>query len=133
LNSDLVEVCAEPARVLLVDDNVDLSSILVDMLRAVGLRVRAFADGGSALQTASHWRPDIALLNLALPGMDGFSVAERLKSLPGLDAIPIVALTGFADEARKRRAAEVGFTAYLVKPVLLDDVVRLIRQLTAPS
>jgi CheY-like chemotaxis protein len=73
-------------------------------------------DGPGALAVAADFRPDVALLDIELPGLDGCEVARRLRELPGLAAVVLVAVTGYADEAHRRQCDGAGFGFYLVKP-----------------
>ncbi|WP_198320733.1 hybrid sensor histidine kinase/response regulator [Azohydromonas aeria] len=109
-------------RVLVVDDNVDAADSLAMMLQLIGHEARAVHDGAAALEQAPAWQPDIVLLDIGLPGMDGYEVARRLRADAALAGTLLVALTGWGSEADKRRSAEAGFDAHLTKPVALGDV-----------
>src|SRR5205814_5862708 len=113
-------------RVLIVDDDVDATEMLADALRAAGHEVREEHDGASALVAAAQFQPDVVLLDLGLPGMDGIEVARRLRSYPQLAQVRIVALTGFGQGADRRRSAAVGIESHLVKPVDVDTVIEAI-------
>jgi CheY-like chemotaxis protein len=104
-------------RILVVDDNPDAAELLADSLRALGHTARVAFDGPSAIEEARTFQPDVALLDLGLPVMDGFEVAHRLKSLPRLQDLQLVAITGYGQEVDRRRTREVGFDEHLVKPV----------------
>ena len=121
----------EGRRVLLVDDNRTAAELLADGLRNLGHRVQVAFDGPDALQVVESFVPDIALLDLGLPVMDGFELAERLR-LRGLDSVPLVAITGYAQELDRRRTQSVGFRAHLVKPVDVHALDALIRDMTTP-
>ncbi len=115
----------EPAgvRVLVVDDNADAADLLGEVLGHHGCAVRVAHSGPDALELAERWRPDVAVLDLGLPGMDGFELARALRGRFG-GALRLVALTGYG-QTRDRRAAEAaGFDAHLVKPVQLDALLR---------
>lgn len=103
-------------RVLVVDDNADTAASLAQLLRAYGHVVEVAEDGPSAIRTALEFRPEAVLLDIGLPMMDGFEVAERLRSLPALGRPFIVATSGFNREGDFRRAEAVGIDRYLVKP-----------------
>src|SRR4051812_29577042 len=105
-----------PLRALVVDDNVDIASNLSILIRTWGYEVRVAHDGPSAVETAQEFRPHAVLLDIGLPQMDGFEVAQRLRSLPDLDRILIVAASGFNREKDLCRAERVGIDLYLVKP-----------------
>jgi CheY-like chemotaxis protein len=110
---------ARPLRVLVVDDNKDAADSLRMVLELQGEHVvRVAYDGAAGLAAAADFRPDLALLDIGLPkGMDGYEVARRLRALPGLGKVPLVALTGYGRNEDRKRSAECGFTAHLVKPV----------------
>jgi CheY-like chemotaxis protein len=107
-------------RVLVVDDNSDAAELLADALRALGHDLRVAFDGPGALRAATEFEPDVALLDLGLPAMDGYEVARSLRSLPQTQNIELVAVTGYGQEADRRRTQEAGFGEHMVKPVDLD-------------
>jgi PAS domain S-box-containing protein len=110
-------------RVLVVDDQPDAARSLARLLRFWGHETRTAHDGPSALAEADAHRPEVVLLDVGLPGMDGHEVARRLRALGG-EGLRIVALTGFGQEEDRHRAQESGFDLYLVKPVDPDDLRR---------
>jgi PAS domain S-box-containing protein len=116
---------AERRRVMLVDDNVDGADTLARLLAAHGHEVRVFHEPVAALAAIPGFLPDLAVLDIGLPVLDGYEVARRLRPL--LDGHPcrLVALTGYGLAADRARSAEAGFDAHLVKPVNPDLVVRL--------
>lgn len=107
-------------RILVVDDNVDAADSLAVLLRMDGHVVRVACDGVEALETAQADLPEIVVLDLGMPGMDGFEVARRLRALPQSKEVLMVALTGWAQEEDRRRCFEAGFDGHLPKPVELD-------------
>jgi CheY-like chemotaxis protein len=113
-------------RVLIVDDCPDSRATLGVLLGLWGHEAREAADGEAALATAACFRPEVVLLDLGLPRMNGYEVARRLRQLPGLSAANLIALTGYGDEPNRRCAEEAGFAAYLVKPFDLDLLERLL-------
>ncbi len=117
-------------RILVVDDNTDLADSLAICLRQKGHQVRTAADGQAALDLAGRLRPEVVVLDLGLPGQDGFEVARRLAATPGLAGVPLVALTGYGREDDRRRAVEAGFAAFLVKPVEPDELERVLADVT---
>jgi two-component system CheB/CheR fusion protein len=119
-------IAARGRRVLVVDDDVDAAEMLSQALRAVGHEVRHEHDGASALVAAAQFQPDVVLLDLALPGMDGIEVARRLRAYPALTGVSIVALTGRSQKADRSRSAAVGIESHLVKPVELEAVMKAI-------
>jgi CheY-like chemotaxis protein/two-component sensor histidine kinase len=113
-------------RILVVDDNEDAARSLAMMLRLQGHEVRVAQDGPTALEVARADRPDLVLLDLAMPGMDGYEVARRLRDDSGLDGLVLAALTGWAQEEDRRRTREGGFDAHLVKPVAMEQLQELL-------
>ncbi|HMC87925.1 MAG TPA: response regulator, partial [Gemmataceae bacterium] len=91
-------------RVLIVDDNVDSAESLAVLLRQSGHEVRTTHDGPSALDLTSSYRPEVVLLDIGLPGMDGYEVARRLKQQPGMQAVSLAAVTGYGQEEDRRRS-----------------------------
>ena len=110
-------VPASPRRVLVVDDNIDAAESLGRLLRLMGNQVKTAHDGPSALEMAASFIPDIVLLDIGLPGMDGHEVARRLRLLPSLQKAVLVAQTGWGQDEDRRRSREAGFNHHLVKPV----------------
>ncbi|HET8819334.1 MAG TPA: ATP-binding protein [Xanthomonadaceae bacterium] len=119
-------------RVMVVDDNEDARITLGWMLRLSGCTVLELDSGAEALANASSFGPDIAVLDLGMPGMDGMTLARRLRESMGNHAPSLIALTGFGQPADRARAQEAGFDAYLVKPVVPEELERTIHQLRAP-
>lgn len=105
-----------PLRVLIVDDNVDTAGSLSVLLRMWGHEVRTTHDGLSAVDLSLEFRPDAVVLDIGLPHIDGFEVAERLRALPEFDRTLIVGSSGYSRESDRQRAVEVGINLYFVKP-----------------
>ena len=124
---------AGPLRVLVVDDNHDAADSLRMILEAQGGHtVRVAYDGATGLEAAREFQPDLALLDIALPkGMDGYEMARRLKTIPGLEQTTLVALTGYGRTEDRERSDAAGFTAHLVKPVHPNDLRALLSQLSS--
>jgi signal transduction histidine kinase len=114
-------------RVLLVDDNVDARETLRDILELDGCTVFEAGDGLDALVVAERERPDVVLLDIGLPGVDGYEVARHLRAHPVTASTHIVAITGYGQEADKRKAAEAGCDDHLTKPVDLDALRAAVR------
>jgi CheY-like chemotaxis protein len=106
-----------PHHVLVVEDNEDAAEALALLLRAWGHEVRVARDGPAALQTAKEYQPDFVLLDLRLPGMDGYQVAQRLRAEGGLGKARLVAITGYEPQKDGRRFADAGIDDLLTKPV----------------
>ncbi len=113
-------------RILVVDDNADAAETLVDVLGAWGHIAEAVHDGEAALLKVAAVRPDIVLLDLGLPGIDGYEVARRLRSDPSLNDVLLVALTGYGHEEDRRRTRYVGFDYHFVKPMDFAALRRLV-------
>ncbi len=111
-----------PLRVLIVDDNLDAAEMLAEWLGAIGHAVRVAADGPTALELAAEFQPQVALLDIGLPVMDGYEVARRLRDLPGCATTRLIALTGYGQESDHDRSRRAGFEDHLVKPVDLDAI-----------
>jgi len=113
-------------RVLIVDDNVDAAETLQMVVSTMGHDAQTVHDGAAALDAARRHRPDIVLLDISMPGMDGFTVARSIRGEPALRGIRVVALTGFGQQEDRRRSREAGFDDHLVKPVTPEDLRRLL-------
>jgi len=103
-------------RVLVVDDNIDSAQSLGMLLEATGHDVQLAYDGPTALRAAMDFRPNVVLLDIGLPGLDGYEVAKRIREQPTLTNIVLVAMTGYGNSADQRRSDEAGFNHHLVKP-----------------
>ena len=114
-------------RVLLVDDNVDAANMLAIGLGAHGIHVDLAHDGPAALRSSRERRHHVALLDLGLPVMDGFEVARRLRQDPETAHMALVAITGYGEQSDRQKTRDAGFTAHLVKPVDIEDVLGVIR------
>lgn len=116
-----------PLRVLVVEDNRDAAESLADLLGLWGAEVRVVGDGGAALKAAGTAPPDVMLLDIGLPGMDGYELARNLRRLPGLRQVVLVALTGYGQDQDRHRSREAGFDHHLVKPVHPDELHRILK------
>jgi CheY-like chemotaxis protein len=114
--------------VLVVDDNVDAAESIAAVLRLYGHEVRCVFEGRSALEEAERYAPDVVVLDIGLPGMDGYEVAQRLRKRPRFGRTPILAVTGYGSEADRQRAHRAGFDHHLTKPVDPDTLQRFIVQ-----
>jgi CheY-like chemotaxis protein len=112
------------ARLLVVDDNHDLSGMLALLLRRTGYQVDVAGDGPSAIQAALGTVPDVILLDIGLPGMNGHDVARAMRCRPELAQVVLIAMTGYGGEDDVKVAIEAGFNDYLLKPVGLDAIER---------
>lgn len=103
-------------RILVVDDNTDTATTLATLLQIQGHETHVAHTGHAAVTTAHRCRPDVILLDIGLPGMDGFEVAQHLRASPEFAETFIVAASGFTRDKDRCRAAEVGIDLYLAKP-----------------
>jgi two-component system CheB/CheR fusion protein len=104
-------------RVLVVDDNVDAANMIAMMLQLFGHQTETVYSAHSALEMAVEYRPDFVVLDIGLPGMDGYEVARRLRQVPELKDIRLIAATGYGQDADRQRSEEAGFDYHLVKPI----------------
>lgn len=114
-------------RVLLVEDNVDALEVLSDLLAMWGHEVRAVPDGLSGVDTALAMRPDVALIDIGLPGIDGYEVARRIRADPNGRALTLVALTGYGTPEQRERATQAGFDLHITKPVQPAGLAKLLQ------
>ncbi len=115
-------------RLLVVDDNHEAALLLSLALRSRGHHVETAFSGTDALAAAIRFRPDLVFLDLYMPRMNGFEVARRMRSLPSLATIPIVALTGRNDPASRAATAAAGFHLHLAKPADLATIFAVLAQ-----
>ena len=113
-------------RILVVDDDVDAAEALADLLRDYGHEVGTAHDGPGAIETASDFHPEIVLLDIGLPVMNGYEVAARIRSIPELWDVYLAAITGWGSEEDRRRSREAGFHCHMVKPVDIPALERLL-------
>lgn len=117
-------------RVLVVDDNQASADTLHWTVELFGDTVKSCHNGKTALKLAADFRPDVVLLDIGMPGMDGLQVCEALRAMPDLKHVKIIAQTGWGDEQMRRKTATAGFDLHLVKPVdphVLEDMLWLLR------
>jgi CheY-like chemotaxis protein len=108
-----------------VDDNLDSADTMAELVRIWGHDVRTAHDGPSALVCAREFRPQVILLDVGLPGMDGYELARRLRA-DGLAGELLVSVTGYGQEEDRRLAEEAGFDHHLTKPVHPETLLRLV-------
>jgi CheY-like chemotaxis protein len=113
-------------RVLVVDDNVDTVTTLAMLVQESGHEVRTAFDGSVGLETALDYRPNVVLLDIGLPGLNGYEVAKRLREQPAFQNIVLVALTGYGRESDRQRSQESGFDHHLVKPGDFGKVLQIL-------
>ena len=113
-------------RVLIVDDNVDAAQILAMFVEALGHRADVLHSPGQALEHVGRARPDLCVLDIGLPEFDGYELAARLRAIPGLHDLPLVALSGYGQAQDKEKARAAGFDRHFVKPIQGSDVMDLL-------
>src|SRR5262245_8331001 len=118
-------------RILIVDDNVDSAESMAALLRIDGHDVQIAHDGLTALEEARAFQPDVTFLDLNLPEIDGYEVARRLRLVPELGSMTLVAMTGYGQEEDRRRTQETGFHHHFVKPVDYDMLRELLLSMPA--
>ncbi|GJH12847.1 hypothetical protein CBA19CS11_28435 [Caballeronia novacaledonica] len=119
-------------RILVVDDNTDAAESLAMLLTLDGYVVETACDGPSALQLATDFHPEVVLLDIGLPGMDGFEIGRRFRAMPRLANTVLIALSGYAGEMHRDRARQAGFDHYLVKPAGVTLLKQLITSFQFP-
>jgi signal transduction histidine kinase len=120
-------------RVLVADDNVDSAESLAMMLAVMGHEVRAAHDGQAAVELAEEFRPDVMLLDIGMPRMNGYEAARTVRGRGWGRGVVLVALTGWGQDEDKRRADEAGFDHHLTKPVDPDALISLLADLRVPA
>jgi CheY-like chemotaxis protein len=117
-----------PARVLVVDDNVDLARGLARLLQIHGHDVRIAHDGHTGLDEARSSKPDVVLLDIGLPGMDGYQVAAHLRRDETIKDATLIAISGYGQDEDRRLAREAGFDHHLVKPIVADELLKIVEE-----
>ena len=118
---------ANALRVLVVDDNVDTAQSMMALLQMSDHEVKLAFDGPSALETAGAWRPDVVLLDIGLPGHDGYEVAKRLRQNAELGQTMLIAVTGYGHESDRQHSRAAGFDHHLTKPTDYAELEKLIK------
>ena len=113
-------------RILVVDDNHDSADSLVTAFGVLGHDAVAAYGGDEALKRLDQVRPTLLVLDLSMPGMDGYTLARAIRALPGSANLPMVALSGFGSEADRAKSREAGFDRHMLKPFDLDDLERML-------
>jgi CheY-like chemotaxis protein/two-component sensor histidine kinase len=117
-----VDPARAPRRIVIADDSRDGAESLAMLLALAGHEVRVANDGASALQLLREYRPDVALLDIGMPGMNGYEIARALASEPWRDSLLLITITGWGQEEDRRRALDAGFDVHLTKPISPDYV-----------
>lgn len=120
-------------RVLIVDDHVDAAQTMERLLKRRNCEVRVAHDGLSGLEAAREFQPDVLLLDLGLPGLDGYQLSRELQSRTGLEGALFIAISGYAQEGDVARSRDAGFHHHFAKPVSLNDLTAVMRQHPTPA
>lgn len=120
-------------RIVLVEDNHDAAESFQVLLELIGHSVSVAHDGATAIDTARSSPPDVMIIDIGLPGMDGYEVARAVRAEPGLEHVVLVALTGRSEDEDRRRALAAGFDHHLVKPVNPDVLIALVAEQPAAA
>ena len=123
---ETVEPARTSCRVLIVEDNVDTARSLAMLLKAAGHDARIAHDGPTALEVSLNYAPDVVLLDIGLPGFNGYEVATRMRQQPGLGNVMLVAMTVYGQEADLHRSREAGLDHHLVKPADFSKVQEIL-------
>jgi two-component system, cell cycle response regulator DivK len=115
-------------RILIVEDQLDNRQILRDLLSSHGFELIEVDDGEAAIKAAQEHRPDLILMDIQLPVLDGYEATRRIKSFPDLKAIPIIVVTSYALSGDDRKAREAGCDAYVTKPFSPRGLLAKIRE-----
>lgn len=119
---------AQRLRILVVDDDEDLAHLLAKVLVTRNYEVRTARDSSTALAAAGEFAPEVALIDIGLPMMDGYELARELRKLLPVGSCRLIALTGFSEEGEKEKARAAGFEEHLLKPVNLATLRRAIER-----
>jgi CheY-like chemotaxis protein len=115
-----------PRRILIVEDNDDAREMLRAQLERDGHEVHGAADGPAGLEVAEKVQPDVVLIDVGLPGLNGYEVARRIRARAAGRSVVLIALTGYGQAEDRRRALDAGFDAHVTKPVLPDELAELV-------
>jgi signal transduction histidine kinase/CheY-like chemotaxis protein len=109
-------------RVLVVDDNDDAAELIAVALATKGHETATASDGPSALEAVTWFKPHVAVLDIGLPAMDGFELGRRIRELPELGAVRLIAVTGYGQDSDRQRSRAAGFDAHLLKPIQISEL-----------
>jgi CheY-like chemotaxis protein len=113
-------------RILIIEDNVDAAETLRDYLELCGYEVQLAFSGPEGLEAAARFLPDVVVCDIGLPGMNGWELAQLIRSTPATAASRLIAITGYGTEEDRRRSSEAGFEAHLTKPLDIDALEALL-------
>jgi CheY-like chemotaxis protein len=124
---------APSRRVLVVDDSISTAETMAALLRMKGHDLRVANDGPKAVEIAAGFQPEVVLLDIGMPGMNGYQVARKLRRMPGMEQSLLIALSGYGQEEDLRCSHEAGFDHHLVKPAPLGVVEELVGSAAVPK
>jgi PAS domain S-box-containing protein len=124
---------AAPLRILVIDDNADVADSLVMLMESFGAELRVAYDGVSGVEAAAEFRPDIAFVDIRMPGIDGHETARRLRARLGKNTPTLIALTGLGQDKDRRLSEDAGFDMHLTKPVSAEALEKLLRREAKPE
>lgn len=122
-----------PARVLVADDNADITTTIAMLLELEGYHVKVAITGAETLAIAEEFSPHVILLDIKMPGMDGYEICQRIKSYAWGASICVIAQSGLSSSGDRERALGAGFSAYLAKPYSPDELHTTIRNILADT
>ncbi len=114
------------SRIVVVEDNIDARDMMCHLLTRAGFECDAVGDGLSAIAAIASFRPDAAIIDVGLPGIDGFEVARRIRSDATHPGLTLIAVTGYGQHSDRARTKEAGFDAHLIKPVKFEELIELL-------
>jgi CheY-like chemotaxis protein len=124
---------AKEFLILVADDSVDNTVVMSLNLQAEGYKVVTAANGEEAVKVARLTNPDLILMDISMPLLDGLAAARKIHEIEALQGVPVVAITAFSTEGFQRAAYDVGVAGYLVKPIDFDRMYQLVRRLLGPQ
>lgn len=119
-------------RVVVVDDDVDTAELFGEVLEQAGHTATVVHDSSLVVDIVLRVRPDVVLLDIGMPGLDGYEVAARVRALPELNAVVLIAITGYGGADHRARSAAAGFAHHLIKPVSTEDLERAVLAAASP-
>ena len=130
-DADTVETAERTATILVVDDNWLACEIVRSALSSRGHKVLVAPSGNTGLETLSRWQVNLILLDLMLPDVDGAVLLDRIRRLPGLEGVPILAFSAFVSRLEELRRSEATFSGYIAKPVEPEHLIRIVEKYLA--
>lgn len=119
-------------RILVVDDDLTLIKMMQIYFSNSGMDVRIESSGMAAIEAVEEFSPDVIILDIMMPEIDGIEVCRRMRRKPNGAGVPIIALTGFHSERRRKEMMEAGANLYLTKPINMAELLGHVKELTAP-